>query len=414
MHHVHLRIGRHEESYERTRFKEEELDVPQKNAVVSQVDNPVRIQHADVLALSGGEQVVEPSHSQDLTELPHTIRDPPSTIDEIAATDRVEAPRVSGVSLSVLPSLIWITRADQRTRVPYAPEVVHINNEPLIKTDDHHFVCATYADWLLRGDNITVRQRPYQHWSSARTAGRPQILFELYPIGQYEYTPANGRRKKSPHEFHPLLDPYGRVYLTAENRALRYSPAMPFQISTEIEGWEMEAVCRLDPDICHQDFVDRMIPNPVGGKGRPTKGTLNHRRRRDRMKMRVLPWPVPRQLSYSDSQVVDQLDEWGLANNSTARLKDLTKEEIDVQCAIMYGGHLERSGANAQNDQARLRNFRSNLALVRTAHAEDSEEVRTVKRRIAEQLEKMGLRYDSHIWDVSPQQEEGCQPVARE
>ncbi|EXJ80464.1 hypothetical protein A1O1_08609 [Capronia coronata CBS 617.96] len=316
--------------------------------------------------------------------------------DEDDEDDQVEV-QAPVIQMPAMPPVIWIRKADHTTRLRYVVQIININNEPYIKVDDNNLLYATYAEWLLNTDNTTLRQEQYRDWTSKRNAGRPDILFELFPIGQYDFTPANGRRKKSPHEFRPLLDPYGRVLLTGEHRPLKWSPVMPIKVSTEIEGWEMEALCRLDPNICHQDFVDRMVFNPLGRanggttKDRPSKGTLNHRRRRDRMRMRVLPWPVPRQLSYSDSQVVSQLDDWGQANNSTARLADLTKEEIEVQSAIMYGGHLERSGAHAQNDNVRLRNFIANLALVRKAFAEDSEEVNIVKTRMADQLRKMGL-----------------------
>ncbi|KIW26852.1 uncharacterized protein PV07_06654 [Cladophialophora immunda] len=118
------------------------------------------------------------------------------------------------------------------------------------------------------------------------------------------------------------------------------------------------------------------------------------------MKMRVLPWPLPRQLSYSDQQIVNELSQWQMENNTTVGLRDLSKEEIEMQEAIMYGGHFERSGANAQNDRARLEQFWVDLTLVRTKFAEDSEEVRMIRNRIAVQLEKMGLEYDHRVWDA--------------
>ena len=99
--------------------------------------------------------------------------------------------------------------------------------------------------------------------------------------------------------------------------------------------WEMEAICCLNPDICHQDFIDRMLPNPSGGRSRPSKGTLNHRRRRDRMKMRILPWPLPSQLTYSDQQIFKELNNWQPAENTTMGLRDLSNEGIKLQEAIM-------------------------------------------------------------------------------
>jgi len=309
-------------------------------------------------------------------------------------------------SITVLPALVWIGRADHRTRFRYAIEVLTINNQVFVKVNNSEFLYAKYADWLCSGHNVTVHAPIARHWTSERRYNRPEILFQLYPLGKWEYTAANGRRKKSPNEFRPELDEYGRVLLNAFNHPLKPSAVMPVKVSTEIEGWEMEAICRLDPDICHQDFIDRMIPSPGGGKAGPTKGTLNHRRRRDRMRMRVLPWPLPRHLSYSDRQVVKELDGQGRAENSTRNLRDLTEEEIEMRCAIMYGGHFERSGAHAQNDATRLQTFRANLQLVRTKYSEDSEEVQMIKSRIVQQLDKMGQRYDGRIWDATPTAEE--------
>ncbi len=56
---------------------------------------------------------------------------------------------------------------------------------------------------------------------------------------------------------------------------------MPYRVSTEVEGWEIEALSRLDPDLCHHDFIDRMLPNMAlgGGKFRPSGRTLEQRRR---------------------------------------------------------------------------------------------------------------------------------------
>lgn len=303
--------------------------------------------------------------------------------------DRADQP----APIPVLPPVVFMKRADGHTRLRYSVEILTVNGEKYVKVDETHFLYAINVDYLETGDNMTVRRAPYRHWQPDRRAGRPEILFVLYPEGKYAYTAENGRRKKAPHEFRPQCDNFGRVVLNALDRPLKFSNVMPMQVSTEIDGWEMEAVCRLDPDICHQDFIDRMLPNEaLDGKVRPTKGTLNHRRRRDRMKMRVLPWPLPRQLTYSDQQVVKELRQWQIENNTTMGLRDLCKEETEMQEAIMYGGHFERSGANnALTDRSRLEQMKANLGLVRTKFDEGSEEVRTVQDRITSLQEKMGV-----------------------
>ncbi|KIW75595.1 hypothetical protein Z517_10337 [Fonsecaea pedrosoi CBS 271.37] len=375
---VHLRVGRYEESYERTKFPDEDLDVEAKEVVpqparfrLHQGDDP-RFQ-APVTPQNGNLAMVPAppryQHGSGIGEIKEIER-------REAEEDQVQQATYQLNHIPVLPPIIWVKRADAYTRLRYAVDVVTVHGEKYIRIDEIHFLCAVNADWLQTGEDVTIRRVQYRHWQAGRRVGRPEILFVLYPLGELAYTPTNNRRKKAPLEFRPQLDNYGRVLLNAFDRPLKFSNVMPGQISTEIEGWEMEAICRLDPDICHQDFIDRMLPNPGPGKNRPSKGTLNHRRRRDRMKMRVVPWPLPRQLSYSDQQVINELTVWQMENNTTMGLRDLSKEEIEMQEAIMYGGHFERSGANAQNDRARLEQFWANLRLVRTKFAEDSEEVR--------------------------------------
>jgi hypothetical protein len=291
-----------------------------------------------------------------------------------------------------LPPVVFITRADAKTRLRYDVEVLTINGEKYVRVDETHFLYAFNATILMQGENVTIRRKEFAGWGPDRHDSRPEILFKLYPQGQYAYTLENDRRRKAPHEFRPELDSTGRVVLNGEDKPLKHSAIMPITVSTEIGGWEMEAICRLDPDICHQDFIDRMLPAGVLRGKKPAKGTLNHRRRRDRMRMRILPWPVPSRLSYSDQQVVNEMSPRQLQRNSTRGLRDLSKEEIDLHEAITYGGHLERSGSSkALNDQARLDQMRSNLALVRSKFAEGSDEVKMVKERVEQLLKKMGL-----------------------
>jgi hypothetical protein len=309
-------------------------------------------------------------------------------------------------SIAILPPVIFFQRADGSTRVRYAVDVLTVQDQKYVRLDETHFLYAVKVDPQFLSEHVgnrTMRQAQYAHWQGDRNGGRPEILFELYPKGQYDYSPATGRRKKAPHEFYPQCDEHGRVLLNFFDRPLKNSHVIPFAISTEIEGWEMEAICRMDPDICHQDFLDRMLPDSaLNGKTRPTKGTLNHRRRRDRMKMRILPWPLPRQLSYSDQQVVKELDASQVENNTTRLLQDLSKEDIEIQEAIMYGGHFERSGPNkALNDRARLEQMKVNLRLVRTKFDEGSEEVRMMKQRIVGILKKTGVdSRDLGEWDA--------------
>ncbi|EXJ63070.1 hypothetical protein A1O7_03515 [Cladophialophora yegresii CBS 114405] len=318
---------------------------------------------------------------------------------------RQEAQAQSIENIPVLPPVVSMQMADARTRVRSGSTILTIKGEKYVKVDETHFLYAVNAEYLLGGDNATLRRHQCAEWSTHvpslanERAPRPQILFELYPLGEFAYTAENGRRKQASREFRPQCDIYGRVLLNAYDRPLKFSYLIPYKVSTEIEGWEMEALCRLDSDLCTQDFIDRMLPDAVvGGKGRPTRGTLSNRRRQDRMRLRILPWPVPRDLSYSDQQLIKELGWRSIQHNTTLYLKDLTKDEMDMQEAIMYGGHFERSGAkHALHDQARLQRLWVNLRLVRTRFAENSDEVQLVKGRVVQLLQKMGRERDAAV-----------------
>ncbi|OCT54770.1 hypothetical protein CLCR_02823 [Cladophialophora carrionii] len=322
---------------------------------------------------------------------------------------RREAQAQDRENIPLLPPVVFMQVADARTRVRASSTILTIEGEKLVRVDDTHFLYAVNAEYLLGGTNTTIRRYQCGHWPphvpsvANERAVRPAVLFELYPTGEYAYTAENGRRKQAPQEFRPQCDIFGRILLNAYDRPLKFSKLIPYKVSTEIEGWEMEALCRLDADLCNQDFLDRMLPDTaVGGsgrgRGRPSRGTLNNRRRRDRMRLRILPWPVPHDLSYADQRLIKELDDWGTQENTTVHLRDLMKDEIDMHEAIMYGGHFERSGTrHALQDQARLEQLRVNLRLVRTKFAEDSDEVQLVKDRVVRLLQKMGREDDAAI-----------------
>lgn len=296
-----------------------------------------------------------------------------------------------------LPGFLRIVAADPEMRVRHDTPVVYINNETYVKLDDRHLVPAFTDHRLVDGENITIRHRINADWTGERRAGRPKVLFLLVPQESWEFTAERNRPKKPPNAFEPEIY-NGHIVLNGRGKALKCSPMMPLRCSTDIEGWEMEALYRYDPTLCHQDFIDRMVVNLPAGKTIPTPGTLNHRRRRDRLKMRAIPWPTPNHLSYSDQQVLKEFGPVGVTQNVTWLLEDLTKEQVDVHTAITYGSHLERSGGNAQDDRSRREKFRSNLRLVRSKYAENSEEVGMVLGNIAVELEKMGLEFKAEEW----------------
>ncbi|KAJ9612494.1 hypothetical protein H2200_004091 [Cladophialophora chaetospira] len=299
-----------------------------------------------------------------------------------------EVERQETVPQAAIPSVVFMKLADKHTRVRYTSEILTIKGEKYVRLDETHFLYAVNAEYLLEGDNTTLRRRMHAGWpesASDHGAPRPEVLFELYPKGQWEYTEENDRLKKVLPDFRPQCDIFGRVLLNAEDRPLKFSLHIPYRVSTEIEGWEMEALCRYDPELCNQDFCDRMLPNSaLIVRGRPSTSSLNHRRRRDRIRMRLIRWPVPAELSYAEKQTMKQLSEQEIERNSTEQLSDLTKEECELTEAIMWGAGFEHFGSNRTSlDRGVLwKRIEANLSLVREHFAADSEEVQMVTTRL--------------------------------
>ncbi|KAK5061432.1 hypothetical protein LTR84_007975 [Exophiala bonariae] len=313
----------------------------------------------------------------------------------LAAQQRALEPRAAHTA--ILPEFVRIVRADHYMRITHTTPIVHINEQKFVQLDDHHLVPAWTDPRLVVGDNTTIRERRNANWDGEKKDGRPRVLCYLFPFGAWEFTPELNRPKKPPLAFEPEIH-HGHIVINGRDKALKASVLMPVRCSTDIEGWEMEALYRYDTNLCHQDFIDRMVANLPAGKSIPTIGTLNHRRRRDRLKMRVIPWPTPNHLSYSDQQIFKELGHVGVRQNITWNLLDLTKEQIEMHTAITYGGHLERSGGKAQDYETRVTKFRENLRLVRSQYADNTEEVRLVLANISIGLRSMGHQFRIEEW----------------
>jgi hypothetical protein len=125
----------------------------------------------------------------------------------------------------------------------------------------------------------------------------------------------------------------GRLLLNPDGFPIRKLQHMPQAVSSMIPGWEVEAICRLNPEIGDLDFRDRMAPviqrrwkkeamqmedgttrnvNVLKQKdGRPTRQNLNMRRVRDRQVMRIPTWPEPKKKTAYDQKIEEELDQWG-------------------------------------------------------------------------------------------------------
>jgi len=231
-----------------------------------------------------------------------------------------------------------------------------------------------------------------EDWTGERGNGRPAILYQFKPVGRWAFGDTADRPKKKSTAFTPATDDNGHIFLNKDNEPMRHSDHLPITVSTEIPGWMMEAVSRLDPKVTLNDFVDRMpMERPDGKLRRPNKGTLSQRRTRDRERMRIVAWPVPnKNVSYADQKVESEMSSADIRNNSTRNLQDLTADDIKVAEAVNYGGKLERAGSNARESDRQMFKLRANLEFLQARFSSSSFEVKTVQNRIKELESKIG------------------------
>jgi len=79
-------------------------------------------------------------------------------------------------------------------------------------------------------------------------------------IGRSENTPMRGAFDPSFVKPEWLTDDYGRICLCPDGHPIEAHPGMPLTISTDIEGWHVDVIRRLNPSIKNNDFRQRMLP----------------------------------------------------------------------------------------------------------------------------------------------------------
>jgi hypothetical protein len=244
----------------------------------------------------------------------------------------------------------------------------------------------------------------HKDWGKARDNGRPSILFQL------KCTDSRKEHKRLT-KFECLKDDEGRIYLNPDGFAIRKLNHIPHPVSSEITGWEMEAICRLNPNVGDLDFRDRMAPairlksistkaqkeekKANGGRnkkqykkldGRPNRSSINQRRSRARHEMRVLKWPhVDTRESTIFDRKIHEIDEWGKKNNSTEHLVDLSQEQIAAFEASSYGSVMARAGTKALDKGKRAARMQNAVdKMKKGGFTEDSAEVKALRKRFTD------------------------------
>jgi hypothetical protein len=238
----------------------------------------------------------------------------------------------------------------------------------------------------------------HKDWSKERGGGRPEILLQFR-------CPDGRKGHKRPTRFEGDKDEEGRLLLNPDGFPIRKLQHMPQAVSSMIPGWEVEAICRLNPEIGDLDFRDRMAPviqrrwkkeamqmedgttrnvNVLKQKdGRPTRQNLNMRRVRDRQVMRIPTWPEPKKKTAYDQKIEEELDQWGIINNSTARLSDLDKARSMAFGSVSYLSVPKRAGKKALTKHERASQIEKAIDKVKQGgFAEDSAEVEGLRKRL--------------------------------
>lgn len=180
---------------------------------------------------------------------------------------------------------------------------------------------------------------------------RPEILFQYEETGQNES------------DYVALVWIHnGRIVLDQFDCPVFDWPEVPATLSSKVEGWLQEFICRTYHRFSIKDFVARMIPGTYG------ISAINMRRSRFRLKAGCLAWK-PRQGSKHIKAYLDEL----LPNhckiaNSTKEFRDLSAVEITKLKVVGKGKYPEQAGSRALNEAQREKvdkSFHGNIEITR-------------------------------------------------
>ena len=121
----------------------------------------------------------------------------------------------------------------------------------------------------------------------------------------------------------------GQLVLDSENQRIKDFAELPATISTQIEGWHLEAIFRLNNAIAFDDIRVRMLPRAEIHKDDkfPSRNTLNMRRGRYRQRTSSVSW-VPRQGTEEFKEaILGTMERKYLIANSTKGRPDIPIEK---------------------------------------------------------------------------------------
>ena len=171
------------------------------------------------------------------------------------------------------------------------------------------------------------------------------------------------RLEKTDHEDPDYEVPHmyyeGRIVLDLDNHPVRAFTDIPLVLSSQIEGWLMEAIQRIDSRIERGDFRARMPATykTRGGKEVVLSGlsALGNRQSRFRARYGLTTWKERDGSKVINKYIKSKLTAENLANNTTKDLQELSKAEQEEARSANKGKFLNRAGTRLLTDEERKR-----------------------------------------------------------
>lgn len=197
--------------------------------------------------------------------------------------------------------------------------------------------CTNSVSALPRPQGKDVHDQTCYHpdqraWGPERR-DRPNILF------QYERK-AKPEEERNAQQNPGFLRHRGRIVLAPDpvpHRPVLNYPEIPLTLSSNTEGWLLEAICRLNDYIILQDLRDRMPLDKQTSDNR-----LSMQRSRYRWRSGSLSWNLREGREAIKGYLDKLIPEHLLKNNTTKGFRDLEEHEIEEMKAKNKGKYPER------------------------------------------------------------------------
>ena len=184
--------------------------------------------------------------------------------------------------------------------------------------------------------DVTAFHLDHKSWGEAREQ-RPKILFEYK---------RNGRNDPD-YDVGIWMD-NGRVVLGPDGLPIRDFHDLPKLCSSQMEGFRMEAISRLDSRISISDFRARMMRDAL-----PGANAISMRKTRFRNKGRCMAWDRRAGTDFYEVNLKKEMTQDMINRNSTEELEDLSSAKAEKMQLDTAGKAPARSGKRALSDDTR-------------------------------------------------------------